>query len=149
MNGGTPASDLVAASAVSYGGTLVVTNIGSAALQPGDTFKLFAAQSYGGEFTNIIYPAGYTFTNNLMVDGTVGVEGLVPAVKVPLTAVYSGSTVTFSWTGAYKLLAQTNTLSTGLVTNSGAWSFYPGGGTSPVTVPIDQSKGSVFFGLGP
>jgi hypothetical protein len=55
-----------------------------------------------------------------------------------------GAGINFSWTGSFKLQAQTNNLSTGL---SGAWSDYPGGGTSPVAVPVDPAQGTVFFRL--
>lgn len=53
-----------------------------------------------------------------------------------------GGQLQFSWTGSGILQSQTNSLSTGLGTN---WFDYPEGGTSPVTVPVDVSMGSVFF----
>ncbi len=56
----------------------------------------------------------------------------------------TGSALQFSWTGNYRLQAQTNTLNVGL---SGNWADYPGGSSSPVAVPIDVAKGSVFFRL--
>lgn len=37
-----------------YGGTLVITNVGSSSLAAGDSFKLFNAGSYSGLFANII-----------------------------------------------------------------------------------------------
>ena len=56
----------------------------------------------------------------------------------------TGSALQFSWTGNFRLQAQTNALNVGL---SGNWADYPGGGSSPVTVPIDAAKGTVFFRL--
>jgi fibronectin-binding autotransporter adhesin len=60
-------------SSLTYGGSLIVTNIGSSPLQVGDSFKLFAATTYASAFTNVVYPAGYTFTDNLAVNGTITV----------------------------------------------------------------------------
>ena len=52
--------------------------------------------------------------------------------------------VTLSWSGdGYRLQAQTNGLSSG-PTN---WFDYPGGTTSPVTVPVDAKNWSVFYRL--
>jgi hypothetical protein len=56
----------------------------------------------------------------------------------------AGDSLQFSWAGGFKLQAQTNSFSVGLGSN---WADYPGGGTSPVTVPIDVTKGVVFFRL--
>jgi autotransporter-associated beta strand protein len=56
-----------------YGGTLIVTNVGASALQVGDSFQLFAATNYAGVFAEILYPDGYTFTNSLGVDGRIWV----------------------------------------------------------------------------
>ena len=125
-----------------YGGTLIVTNVGSSALQPGDSFKLFSAAVYTGAFTNIVYPAGYTWTNSLAVDGTVSVV----AVSGPPTLQYtfSGSSLTFTWTGSYKLQAQTNSLEVGISKN---WYDVVGGGTSGVSVPVSAANGTVFFRL--
>ncbi len=58
--GGTPVADLVQGlSSVTYGGTLIVTNITSDAtlLVAGDNFQLFSAGTYAGLFANIILPA--------------------------------------------------------------------------------------------
>jgi autotransporter-associated beta strand protein len=125
-----------------YGGTLIITNVGTSALQPGDSFKLFAAAVYLGAFTNIVYPAAYTWTNSLAVDGTVSVV----AVSGPPTLQYtfSGSSLTFTWTGSYKLQAQTNSLDVGISNN---WHDVAGGGTSGISVPVSTANGTVFFRL--
>jgi len=49
-----------------------------------------------------------------------------------------------SWSGEFKLPAQTKALNAGTSTN---WLDYPGGGSSPVTVPVSVTNGSVFFRL--
>jgi len=72
---------------------------------------------------------------------------LVPLVQTAplLDYNYSAGVLTISWSGSgFRLQAQTNSLSVGL---NGNWSDYPGGGTSPVGVTVDKTKGSVFFRL--
>jgi len=72
---------------------------------------------------------------------------LVPVIPTPtpLQYGYAGHVLTLSWANtAFHLQVQTNALSTGI---KGNWSNYPGGTTSPVTVPVDQSQGTVFFRL--
>jgi autotransporter-associated beta strand protein len=64
---------------------LIVSNSGPA-LQSGDTFSLFSADSYSGGFASIILPPLGTnltwITSNLLVNGTISVgdEGCVPPV---------------------------------------------------------------------
>jgi autotransporter-associated beta strand protein len=62
-----------------YGGTLIVTNIGGSLLQAGDSFELFSANQHAGAFADIIYPDGYIFTNTLAVDGRIWVASVLPA----------------------------------------------------------------------
>ena len=70
--------------------------------------------------------------------GTITVTGY--AAPPTLGFSQSGGTLTFSWTGNFKLQSQTNSL-------TGTWFDYPAGGTSPVVVTVDNTKGSVFFRL--
>jgi hypothetical protein len=97
-------------------------------------------------FTNVILPtldAGLAWQNNLAVDGSIQVNSEV--VSSPVLGVsQTGSQLTFSWTGSFKLQSQTNTLSAGLGTN---WLDYPGGSTSPVSVTVDPANPAVFFRL--
>jgi hypothetical protein len=127
-----------------YGGTLMVTNIGASALQVGDAFQLFNAGVSVGIFANIVYPAGYTFTNTLATDGRIYVASAPVVVPPKLNYAAAGTALTFSWTGNFKLQWQTNNLNAGLGTN---WFDYPGGSTNPVNVGVDSGKGSVFFRL--
>jgi fibronectin-binding autotransporter adhesin len=67
---------LLVGSTLSYGGTLVLTNL-SGVLAPDDTLKLFSAQSYTGAFTNFV-PAtpgpGLTWDASLLAtNGTLKV----------------------------------------------------------------------------
>ena len=73
----SPNSGCLAAAAITYGGTLAVTNIGPP-LQTGDTFKLFSG-TLSGSFTVTNLPAlapGLAWvTTNLNVDGTIRIAG--------------------------------------------------------------------------
>ncbi|HVM50059.1 MAG TPA: autotransporter-associated beta strand repeat-containing protein, partial [Candidatus Acidoferrum sp.] len=75
--GGSPTSDLVVATNITYGGTLTVSGAGGA-LAAGDTFKLFSAGSLGGSFSRINLPFGTTWdTSRLGIDGTIKVLSVV------------------------------------------------------------------------
>ncbi|MFM7215354.1 MAG: hypothetical protein ACKO3H_10805, partial [Verrucomicrobiota bacterium] len=129
---------------VIYGGSLSITNIGEA-LQVGDRFKLFESAAYSGSFASITYPAGYTFTNKLALDGTVQVLA-VPVTNPVLTFERNGTGYVLNWTptAGFKLQSQTNTLNVGLSTN---WADVEGGATPPVPVTFPTVNPSVFFRL--
>jgi len=90
-------SDLLVASTINYGGTLVVTNIGSQ-LQVGDTFTNFSATTLNNSFATLLLPIAYTWdTTQLGVNGSIKVIGLVspPSIsKVVYTNLANGS-ITF------------------------------------------------------
>ena len=78
-------------SSVTYGGALVLTNTGSVAYAPGDSFKLFSASSYSGSFSSItpaIPALGLIWdTNALQTAGTLKVMVLpTPRPLVVLSA---------------------------------------------------------------
>jgi len=145
----TPATNsylVVTGSLAITNGNLVVNNNGPD-LTVGAKFKLFSKAVAAGAFTNVALPAitdaGLAWQNNLAVDGSIQVISAV--VSSPALGVsQSGSQLTFSWTGSFKLQSQTNTLSSGLGTN---WLDYPGGSTSPVSVTINPANPAVFFRL--
>lgn len=56
----------------------------------------------------------------------------------------TGAGLQFSWSGSFRLQAQTNSPDSGIGTN---WTDYPAGTNGSVTVPIDAAPGSVFFRL--
>jgi autotransporter-associated beta strand protein len=132
-----------AASITASGGTLGLVNLGPT-LTVGDKFTVFNQAVTGGASMAVTLP-GYTFANNLAVDGSITVTGApVSSPTLNYTKIGSSS-LQFSWSGGgFKLQAQTNSITVGLRTN---WADYPGGGSSPVTVPIDITKGTVFFRL--
>jgi outer membrane autotransporter protein len=124
-----------------YGGTLVVTNIGGSTMQVGDSFQLFAATNYAGTFANIVYPDGYTFTNSLAVDGRIWVAsapvttspGFPPGAVATLPDGNISLTVTGALNTAYTLWASTNVAATPITST---WSNL-GSGTinaSPFTI---------------
>ncbi|MFO1488374.1 MAG: autotransporter-associated beta strand repeat-containing protein [Verrucomicrobiota bacterium] len=139
----SPSNDVVTVTGVltnSGTGTLTVANLGPA-LAVGNKFTLFSQPVLnGGAIT--VTGAGATWSNNLAVDGSITVASIGGQPTLNFAKV--GNNLQFTWTGSYKLQAQTNTLNTGL---SGNWGDYPGGGSSPVNVPIDTTKGAVFFRL--
>ncbi|HTL72239.1 MAG TPA: hypothetical protein VL863_02960 [bacterium] len=147
--GSSPNTDQVlGTSAVNYGGTLTINNLG-AALTTADTFQIFPAGTRSGTFT--LAPAtpdnnaGLAWdTSTLTTDGTLRiVTGVVASPNLGVSQ--SGSTLTFSWSEAgFKLQSQTNSLTTGL---GNTWLDYPGGATSPVNVNIDPANPTVFFRL--
>lgn len=79
--GTTLSSDqIIGVSLCNYGGSLFVTNIGdirAGTLAAGETFKLFAASNYAGDFASLTLPpldAGLVWdTSNLNVDGSITV----------------------------------------------------------------------------
>ena len=87
-------------------------------------------------------PAGvYDATTGAPFITGTGVLLVAPSAPPTLSVTsLGGNQLQFSWTGGGTLQAQTNSLSTGLGTN---WVNYPG--SSPVTITINPSAGSVFF----
>jgi len=142
----SPSNDFVVVSGVLTNtgtGTVTVSNLGPA-LAVGDKFTLFSKPMQNGAAMTVT-GAGATWANHLAVDGSISVTAVSrPALKFTQTG---SNNLQFSWDtsfGNYKLQAQTNSLGVGLGTN---WADYPGGGTSPVTVPINATNGTVFFRL--
>lgn len=83
--GGTLSVNKIAGiTTVTYGGTLLVTNTGADPLQAGNSFRLFAASIYNGNFSTITLPslsAGLVWdTSSLKIDGTISVETIPVAV---------------------------------------------------------------------
>jgi autotransporter-associated beta strand protein len=105
---------LTAAGSIVYGGTLALTNV-SGTLMPGDTFKLFNATTYGGEFSNItpaIPGLNLAWNTNGLNTGVVSVVSqATPPPKLALSMgasgmVFVGSNGVPGW--PYFLLASTN-----------------------------------------
>jgi len=129
---------------LTYGGTLNLVNLGSP-LSGGSSFKLFNAASYHGSFTSINPPTpgpGQTWDTTGLTNGIVKV---VSTAGPKLNFGVINGVMTLSWPSGYKLIWQTNALSTGLSTN---WVNYPDS-SNPVNITINPAIPTAFFGLTP
>jgi len=114
INKSVPTNDVVPGlSAVTFGGTLTVTNLGGT-LAAGDSFTIFPAASCSGTFAALNLPAlntGLGWNSNSLAGGTLSVIAAVPP-QFGSIAQTSGGTLQFSATGAagvnYELEAATN-----------------------------------------
>ncbi len=128
---------------VSYGGSLIVTNIGSP-LSVGNAFTLFSSSSWSGGFTNVVGDAGPGRAFNF--NPTNGVLSVVaPTPNLSYSA--SGGGLTVKWPANYTgwiLQAQTNSVTKGLGTN---WADVPGSAAVNSLTFIMSHTNSVFFRL--
>jgi autotransporter-associated beta strand protein len=149
LNAATHTSDLVRGlTSVTYGGTLVLSNL-AGAITASDTFKLFSANIYRGTFAALT-PANPGAdlawnTNTLTTDGTLRVVSTAPA---GITNTISGSLLNLLWPAdhiGWRLQAQTNSLSVGLASN---WVDVPNSrATNQMSFTIDVNAGCVFYRL--
>ncbi len=91
---------LQTAGVLTYGGTLIVTNLGGT-LASGDSFKLFNASSYSGNFTALILPplVGLGWNTNGLANGVLSVGPTAPQITtdLPLQVTrVSGQSYTYS-----------------------------------------------------
>jgi hypothetical protein len=133
------------------GGTIRVRYSGNSPLAAGDKFTLVTAQFYFDSTPTFVLPnlgPGLTWTNNLLVDGSIEVIASgEPATPPTLTVATSPTSFTLSWPEAYtsySLRGQTNPLSIGLSTN---WARVLGVVGNQITIQRDPANGSVFFQL--
>lgn len=95
--GGVRTNDWVALNgALTLGGTLVVTHLGPDPLAGGDSFKLFSAGAWSGNFANVILPplaSGLSWnTNALATNGILAVDFEPgPPVIVPGASIAGGN----------------------------------------------------------
>ncbi len=144
----SPNHDSVVANGIlTFGGTLIVTNVGPA-LSAGDSFTLFS-QVGSGDFDTVILPAlsgGLNWVNNLTVDGSISIVQVINPNPTNIVAQVSGGTLTLSWPAdhtGWALQAQTNALNIGLSTN---WSVVAGStATNQLAIPVNSANGSVFY----
>ena len=142
-------SDLVAgATSITYGGTLVLKNLGGV-LAVGDIFNLFDATTFNGTFSSVVSQTpGQTVTwdvSQLPVDGTVRVATAV-ANPVTLNSGVSGGSLNLSWGQlGYRLEVQTNPITVGLSNN---WVTVPGSDTvTAISVPVSTTTPPTFYRL--
>jgi hypothetical protein len=135
--------------AISFGGTLVVTNV-AGSLTTSDTFKLFSASGgFSGNFGTIVGNAGsglaYVFNPT---NGILSVVAATASNPTNITFVVSGNTMTLSWPLdhlGWILQSQTNALNKGLFTN---WVDVAGSDLSTqAVVNLTVTNPSVFYRL--
>jgi autotransporter-associated beta strand protein len=147
---GSPSNDLVVASGtLTYGGTIIVTNLGPA-LAAGDSFTLFSPVG-SGDFDNVVLPVlsgGLGWVTNLTVDGSISVVQAFNPNPTNITTQVSGGNLTLTWPAdhtGWQLEVQTNALNAGLGAN---WSVVDGStATNQWVVPIDTANDTVFYRL--
>ena len=150
ISNATMTNDLLQVSgALAYDGTLIVTNLGGT-LTAGDSFKLFDASNYSGNFTTNTLPLlnvglGWVFTPT---NGTLSVVMTIATNSTNITALVAGNALELSWPSdhiGWRLEAQTNSLADGLGTN---WFNVTGSSaTNRMSLPIDVENGCVLFRL--
>ena len=89
------------AGTLNYGGTLMVTNLGGTFVS-GDSFKLFNAGSYSGNFSSLVLPAlnGLAWYTNGLTNGTITIGPTAPQIISALPSqviLASGQTYTYSF----------------------------------------------------
>jgi len=134
------------------GGTLTVTNLGGT-FQAGDTFTLFNASSYTGNFTATNLPAlasGLTW-NWEPAAGALAVVSTVNLSPTNVTATASGSTLTLTWPAdhtGWRLQVQTNNLPAGISGNPADWGTVGGSQTTnQLSLPINSTLPAEFYRL--
>ena len=140
-----PNSDRVVANSITYGGTLVVTNIGGS-LVTGDTFQLFSASTRSGTFASVTLPAGVTWTNKLAVDGTISVLSAMSTTPTNITFRLNGNSLNLSWPSSHiGWQLQTNSVS---VAATNSWFLLAGSTvTNQVSLTVEPTKTNVFYRL--
>jgi autotransporter-associated beta strand protein len=151
-NNGSPQNDQIrlASGTMTCGGNLTVLNVG-APLQAGDTFQLFSAANYGGNFALTNLPSlvsGLGWSNSLAVNGSIAVVSTVSLSQTNINLAVSGDSLILSWPAdhtGWRLQAQTNSPNSGLGTN---WVDVAGStSTNTMLFQIDPSVGNVFYRL--
>ncbi len=129
-------------------GTLTVANQNlNSPIASGDTFILFSQAVSNGAAITVTGGRVASWINNLAVDGSITAGTSAAPLPTLNFANNGGTNMQISWSDSFstfKLQTQTNKLTVGISTN---WLDYPGGGTSPVTVPIVKTNGAVFIRL--
>jgi autotransporter-associated beta strand protein len=144
-------SKVMGISTVTYGGTLVVTNIGSAPFSSGQVIKLFGAATYNTNLFGSVVVWGATVdTSNLTVDGTIKILSATSTAPVSLTpGKPNKNTLTLSWPAdhiGWRLQVQTNSSTVGL-TNNSAWITCDGATSFNSTNITIGSTSNVFYRL--
>lgn len=151
----SPNSDRLVSSlsSITYGGTLVVTNIGSQ-LQVGNTFTLFSGSGLGAaSFGTVILPNYYTWnTSQLAVNGSISVTAVSPPAisTVDFSGLAGGSIIMNATNGAANGIVIVLT-STNLMLPLSSWtpvttnSFDGSGNLTGLSVPANPAAPEQFY----
>ncbi len=133
---------------ITYGGALVVTNIGLTSLSGGEQYQLFSfSGTASGNFSSItILPANGLAGVFNPTTGVLTISGaVIPTTPTNLLASVNGGQINLSWPTNYlgwSLQMQTNSLSIGLSTN---WVTIPGSSLMTSTNYPLLNGGAAFF----
>ena len=138
-------NDVVVADTVSYGGTLVVTNL-AGTLAVGDTFKLFTAGSHSNNFAGVVLQGD---TLKAQFDPASGILLIVPGTVTTPTNIsfsFSDGTLALSWPASHLgWYAQSNSVS---IVDSNAWQDIPGSqSVTSLVIPVEPTTPKVFYRL--
>ena len=133
-----------------FGGTLTVASLGGA-FQLGDSFQLFSSGS-GNNFTATNLPNISPLKWNWNpAAGTLSVVSAVNPTPTNVMAVATNGSLQLSWPAdhvGWRLLVQTNHLSTGISASTNDWTTVPGSSaTNREVVPFDATKPAEFYRL--
>jgi len=122
---------LQAAGALTCGGTLVVTNL-AGTLAPGDSFKLFNAGSYAGNFAAVVLPplnAGLAWNTNGLTGGVLSIISVAPPETIDITGL-GGDQLQLNW--SYGMLQSATNIAGPYqdITNA----------SSPCTIPTTNAR---------
>lgn len=148
LNAASSTSDRVQGlTSVTYGGTLIVTNLGGT-LSGGQSFQLFSAAAASGDFAVTNLPAlgsGLSWNWN-PASGTLSIAGGVAATPTNITFSVSGGTLSLTWPGSHLgWYAQSNAVN---LASSNYWFDIAGSqAVTNLTFPISTSATNVFYRL--
>jgi autotransporter-associated beta strand protein len=145
LNRTASTNDVLVAGAITYAGTLSLTNL-AGTVQAGDSFKLFNATNYAGAFTNIVpaIPAlNLAWNTNGLTNGMIAIVS-APTARPTLRVTRAGNSLVFAGSNGvpgwnYYLLSATNLsvplsnwtrLATNVFDGSGAFMITNGPGTN-------------------
>ncbi len=136
---------------VTYGGSLVVTNVSGVALTPGSQFKLFNASSAGsGNFASVtILPSGsgtFNPSTGILTITSSGVASFNPVTVSDGNLILTGNGGAAPGSG-YTVLTTTN-LATPLIDwTTNTTGTLDGSGMFSNSIPINPSNSAEFFDL--
>jgi len=146
----SPNADKLVANSITFGGTLLVTNVG-VRLQTGDSFDLFDG-SLSGAFDLLILPNYYTWnTNNLGSSGVISVAAVLPGPSFSDISL-SGTTLSISVTNGAPNGPLTVLTSSDVLAPVSSWSTFTTGqfdglGNYSFSDTVDPSTPQQFYML--